>query len=387
MPIQNRLLDKIEKFSLSDLRQIISSFIGEQQDIKSSLNLFPIGYFYLDKNYKIIFANDYAKRFFLKSNDLKKKSFFKVLSDHALSEEIKKIIFTNKTIHDTEIKVSNKNQDIYLSLSCYPIFEEEKSKEKIKGYTLSLINTTPWRKKYHSENIRHSIESLSTLTSGIAHEIKNPLGAIDLHLQLIERYFKKNKIEDDYLLELTKVLKDEINRLDKIVNDFLLSVRPIKIKKELLNLNEIIIDTLNFMNPIFNENEVEIVSELTEEFPLYPFDKYSMKQVLINLFKNSVEAIKEKKTKKKKIIVKTFFDAYSLFLEIKDNGIGISEEKIAQIFDAYFTTKKMGTGLGLSIVSNIIKKHDGDIDFFSTVGKGTKIELSFHFNQKRILLN
>ena len=249
-----------------------------------------------------------------------------------------------------------------------------------------LINAIHWKEKYQQQNIRNSIESLATLTSGIAHEIKNPLGAIDLHLQLIDRHLKKEYPQDEYFSDLTKVVKDEINRLDKIVNDFLLSVRPINIKKELINLNDIVVETLKFMEPVFNDSNINISSELNDEIPLYLFDKYSIKQVLINLLKNSIESIKENKNDINDIHIKTFSDAYTIFLEIRDTGIGIKEKEINQIFDPYFTTKKMGTGLGLSIASNIINKHNGSIDVSSTVGKGTKIELSFDFNKKKILL-
>lgn len=350
-----------------------------------SLNALPVAYFYLNYHHEIIFANNYAKRLFLKPNLEKNKSIFLSLSNPKVIEYFKEHISFAEDIHDLEIKIPSKDREIYFSLSCYTCYSNH-YKKKIIGYTILLFNTTPWRKKYYKENIKHSIESLSTLTAKIAHEIKNPLGSIDLHLQLIERYFKKHKIEDDYLTDITQVLKDEIGRLDKIISDFLLFMRPVNNKKEFTSLNPIVLETLKIMEPVFKDNAIEVNSELDENLPMYSFDKHSIKQVLINLLKNSVEAIRENKNRERKITLKTFTDAHSLFLEIIDTGIGIKKKDINQIFNAYFSTKKMGSGLGLSIIHNIIKNHGGNIDVSSVVGIETQVKLSFHFNPKKILL-
>lgn len=221
------------------------------------------------------------------------------------------------------------------------------------------------------------ISALGQLSARLAHELKNPLTSIKMILQAI--------LDGPFDPEMTKkdaeVILKEVKKLDTILTEFLTFAKPPPLELRPLNLGHMIQEVLLLMKIEFDRSRIEVLQEISG-LPEMKGDYERMRQALMNLFHNSIEAMP--KGGKLKIGVQEIFDnnQRKVLLRVEDSGQGIPEEYQKMVFDPFFTTKEGGTGLGLSIVYNIIKEHHGSIDLQSQAGKGTVF--AFTFLQERL---
>lgn len=216
------------------------------------------------------------------------------------------------------------------------------------------------------------LASIGKMAAMLAHELRNPLGAINNSISVLKRYTYLNK-EDRELLE---IVEDEIYRLNKLVEDFLSFSKPSRMNKKKTDLHRLINETLlllNFDNKI--ERKISIEKFFDYDTPPLMLDKNSIKQVLLNIINNSIEAMPEGGV----LTINTRYKESEKEVElvIGDTGIGISEETLSQVFQPFFTTKDKGLGLGLNIVQKFVKEHGGYITITSTPGMGTQVTLVF----------
>ncbi|UCH62668.1 MAG: HAMP domain-containing histidine kinase [Fidelibacterota bacterium] len=221
----------------------------------------------------------------------------------------------------------------------------------------------------HSE-IRQNEQSMKQLLSGIAHEIKNPLGGIEIYSGLLEEALAKGLPEKDsaeprsYLDKVTK----ELRHLKQIVLEYLDYARPVKNHLEPLAVEAVFEDIHRLLQLEMRQKEVEY--SLSGK-GIVLGDESKLRRVFLNLLKNSLEAVDQKGT----IQVSIESQDSLVNIEIVDNGTGISEENVENIFDPYFTTQDKGYGLGLAIVKNIVDEMNGTILVQSEEGKGTRFTL------------
>lgn len=247
-----------------------------------------------------------------------------------------------------------------------------------------IVDQTENKKlQFQLKNIE-SLAALNTLAAGIAHEIKNPLTAIDLHTQLIQRAVQKNLVcLDENLSQYIKTISDETKRLNQILNDFLLAARTRQLKLSFEDINLFLQETLLLLKPELEEKQI-VLREEYQQMPKNFIDKDYLKQAILNLVKNAIEAME--KSSLKVLTVRTWYDTIrdATAIEIADTGCGIAPDQLQKIFEPYYTTKDYGTGLGLTITYKIIKEHDGDIQIQSKPGEGTSftIYLPIHKGSK-----
>src|SRR5205823_8617648 len=179
------------------------------------------------------------------------------------------------------------------------------------------------------------------------------------------------------------VTKGEIGRLDYIVTQFLQAIRPSPPQKKLVSLNDIVRETIGLLRPEIENRGQTIEEKLARQLPSAPLDPAQIKQVLVNLVKNAVQAM----TKGGVLTVQTGSGADGVWVSIADTGCGIPQEQLNRIFEPFFTTKRKGSGLGLMIVQRIVREHGGLIKLESNVGQGTRfrIWLPLHERQPRLL--
>ncbi|RJP86322.1 MAG: GHKL domain-containing protein [Desulfobacteraceae bacterium] len=212
------------------------------------------------------------------------------------------------------------------------------------------------------------LASIGQLSSGIAHEINNPLGIILGYTQLMIR----SEPTDTQRYDDLKTIEKHVKHCKIIVEDLLNFARTSKPRQESMNIHEALDDALAFIRHQSGSDRMEIVREYDPNVPPMVLDEKKIKQVLINLMMNAIHAVR----KKGRITLRTRFDAQenNVLITIKDTGYGIEKKNLSRIFDPFFTTKPTGegTGLGLAVSYGIIKSHGGDIRVASEIGNGAE---------------
>lgn len=215
------------------------------------------------------------------------------------------------------------------------------------------------------------LSNVSKLAAGIAHEIRNPLTTVKGFIQLLK----------PYLIEIGKsqyadIAIDEINRANELIYEFLDVTKPYEKKKEVVELNKLVENIAILYEGETSLQNVQLVYNTSKENPLVFGNLKQLKQVLLNIIKNSIEAITYSEDKYGQIQIAVISKDEFVSINIKDNGCGMDEETIQKLFMPFYSTKKSGTGIGLSICKNIIEEHDGSLNVCSTPTKGTTITIN-----------
>lgn len=211
---------------------------------------------------------------------------------------------------------------------------------------------------------------LGQLSAGVAHEIRNPLAAVNLNLQVLKRKVPPDAPEYDYI---SKALHG-VERILKIVEVTLNFSRPAIPDIQGLNINSLISASLELVSSVIRRKEITVEFKPDDKIPQISADAKQIQQVLINLITNAADAIKAKGA----ITIKTYTEKAArqgrsdyVVVSVSDTGIGVPPEDLPKIFNPFFTRKADGTGLGLPITQRILHQHNGVIDVESSAGKGT----------------
>jgi signal transduction histidine kinase len=223
------------------------------------------------------------------------------------------------------------------------------------------------------------LRSLEIIAGGFAHEIRNPLTSIKTFIQLAP----ERKDDSQFIGEFSRIVLDDVNRIERLIQEILDYARYMEPQLTDEDLNDIVTSCLYFIQVKAESHGIKIEKELAPELPRGMLDRQQIKQVLLNLLLNAIDAIGEKPGT---IRVRTHQlqkpeGAHWMQVEIEDTGHGIASENLEHIFDPFFTTKHTstlhaGTGLGLTIAHQIIQEHHGEMQVSSAVGQGTTFRIN-----------
>lgn len=234
-------------------------------------------------------------------------------------------------------------------------------------------------------NYSRKLAALGRLMAGVAHEVKNPLNAMTIHLELLKQ--KLAAVREPITVpagsgparsvDLTKhvgVIADEIRRLDQVVVGFLKFARPDELKLQPVRLDTMLSDVVTTATPDAERRQIAVKVDCASTLPPINADPGMLRQALLNLALNACQAMPDGGTLK--IACRTA-SRRRLEIDVEDTGVGIPPDHLSSIFDLYFTTKEKGTGIGLSMVYRIVQLHDGEVEVQSTPGMGTRFRLIF----------
>ena len=228
-------------------------------------------------------------------------------------------------------------------------------------YVVGVIRDITERKRFNNEFIKSkTLSTLGQFSNELAHEIKNPLNAITIQLLLLEREINKYNLNSKKELhEVVKVVKEEIARLNKLMEDCLEFARSGNLNRTYEDVGQIIKELSALVNPHADLKGVNIHLKIGERCPQILIDKDKLKQALLNIIINAIEAMPGGGD----INIKVKKEDDCLKISLKDTGPGIPKEQHDNVFNLFYSTKSDGTGVGLTITQNIIQAHGGNIRF------------------------
>lgn len=339
----------------------IQTFTGE---ILANMNQ---GVITINKDDEIEIFNKKAEEIFnLKSESVTGKKYNSALNKLT---EICKICEKKDEVNNFEINLSNdKKTSIILSLNSTIIRDSE---NKLMAFNLVIDDITDIKNDEKQKHQNEKMIAMGELASGVAHEVRNPLNSINMIAQRFGKEYSE-KIKSEEFNNLANVLKSESSRVNNIIEQFLRFARPPKLNKIEISSKDFLNDLKQISEIIAEKKKINIEFKSDGESVLN-IDKEQMKQVFINLIRNSVDATESGGS----IVVIYKSNKLKDIFEITDSGAGIPAENLNKIFNLYFTTKPSGTGLGLSIVQQIVSQHNGNINVESRENEGTKFIIEF----------
>jgi PAS domain S-box-containing protein len=241
-----------------------------------------------------------------------------------------------------------------------------------KPAVIGILRDISERKRME-QRIRENerLASIGALTSAIAHEIKNPLSAIKMNIQILSKSSNVHAADREHLA----IAETEIKRLDGVLREMLHFVRPINMQAAYHSVSDIIEECIQLLHEKMNDSNIRVRWSKSDALPRIPVDSQKLKEAFLNIFLNAIAAMPRGGT------ISIFAERAGttgqefISVEIVDNGMGIARENIGKIFDPFFSTKSEGVGLGLSNVRKIVDAHGGTIEVQSTMNLGTSFKI------------
>jgi signal transduction histidine kinase len=363
-----KALEKIDQLDTKQIVQVINSQETFIQTLERVLDSLPQGVILLNSKKRVEYIN-YPARHIPSIKRLRNYdgfSIFDIIQDDKVSAYLKDVIDNNESEEDNEFNYQWGEEIKIYDVSVTPIVCVN---DESIGLSLVIFDDVTISKRNDTRLRRsESLASMTTMAAGVAHEIKNPLAAMGIHLQLLTKTFeKKGTLTYSDAERYIDVLSEEITRLNSIVVDFLFAVRPMDTQLKMSSLSKLLNGICEFVEPELNEHGINLVKKFNST-PKLRLDENLFKQVVLNLIKNAMMATEDHGT----ITIESRLVGDSVKLSIKDTGSGMDERTQSKIFEPYFTTKATGTGLGLTVVYKVIKEHKGDISVNSKKGEGTE---------------
>ncbi len=360
----DKLVSRLDQVDPGEVHQLVTRLIREKGFFTKVFEALKEGVIILDAEGCIDFVNSAACQFF--GLDAKRAT------GESIASQVRGLDWGNllrpgQTVsRDLEVFYPEHR---YLNFYLAPI---EDSGAPL-GHVMLVRDVTATRAEAEQTLESERLNALTLLAAGVAHEIGNPLNSLDIHLQLLGRKFRKLSAGDRAPLEENlKTARQEIQRLDTILKQFLHAVRPTTPFRERCDLHALLRETLRLLEPELSSRHIFVELDLAEALPPATVDPGQFQQVFYNLIRNAYQALPAKDGR---IILRSRFTEYEYEFTVADNGTGISPEHMGAIFEPYRTTKSSGSGLGLLIVRRIIREHGGEIEIDSKEHEGTRVHI------------
>ena len=360
----DKLIARLGKLSPDEVQNALVRLVQEKGFLEKVFDALQEGVIVTDGDGLINYVNRAACGFFGLDAD---EAIDKQLDSQIRGMDWSTLIAEGQVVsRDIEVFYpENRFLNFYLS----PI-EDEEIQEDL-GYVMIIRDITLTRKLTEEKIESERLSALTLLAASVAHEIGNPLNSLNIHLQLVERRLRKAAPElyERQFQELLDIAKDEVNRLDFTIAQFLKAIRPTKPVLELHDINNVIRESANFLEKELSDRGITLKLELRSNIPAMPLDANQLKQAFYNIVRNAMQAM----SSKGHLTIRSDMDAYEVLVTFSDTGPGISAEAMSRVFEPYFTTKKSGTGLGLLIVRRVVREHGGEIELTSKPNEGTRV--------------
>jgi PAS domain S-box-containing protein len=346
-----------------------SQWQSEKARMEGILNSLEDAVVFLNGKREIVFCNQAAEALLGWRLEAMVGQRLEVLlpGDHPLVALVAELFENGSERRNVAVKVPCPDgQTRELAVSSYRI----PGGEQAGGGVLALKDLDPVRAVQSLVTYSQKLVALGRLTSGVAHEVKNPLNAMRIHLELLKTRLAAGQPE---VRENLDVIALEIQRLDRVVQGFLKFVRPQELRLGPIDVNALLSEVSRLMAPEAAQAGARVALDLAPDLPPVAGDAELLQQACTNLVTNAMQAMPKGGTVT--LATRRGPDG-AVEVRVSDEGVGIAPEDLDKIFRLYYTTKPNGSGIGLSLVYRIAQMHDGRIDVDSVVGRGTTMILT-----------
>ena len=351
-------------FTTQNLKTISTEYEKFKSLTSSVLENMSEAVIVLDKESIITLFNKSAEQLFgINSEDILDNKI-SLIENGALN--FLEITESTEIIPNFEKEINLTGGQKYLSFSISTLDDPDTNQTK---YTVVIKDLTETKRLEEEAKRNEKLSAMGELASGVAHEIRNPINAIGMIAQRLNKEFSPTSNQTEYS-DITQLLRTEVNRINKIITQFLSYAKPIDVNKKPVELKTFFEQIYHLYEDQAKQKGIRFILQNHDSL-IINIDADLIKQSLMNIIQNAFDAVNIEG----EVIVQYYKSKNDLIIQISDNGMGMSGELQRKIFDLYFTTKKEGNGLGLSISQKIISQHNGSISVSSKINLGTTFKI------------
>lgn len=355
---------KIERLG-QQMRDVKSVFSALKENLDQMMANLQDGVMLFTSDFRVVLVSASAERFIGKPRGAMLGCHpSEIFSKNSkLGRAILEAIEAHQSVVQEEIE-NEQGKHIQISLD----FIEEHG-ERI-GALLTLRDAESVHRIEDEIELSRRLAAIGRLTSGVAHEVKNPINAIVVHLEVLRQ--KLREVDPDTRRHMD-VIGSEIQRLDRVVQTLVDFTRPVDLRLSETDLRKLVDDVVALAAPAAEQHQVRVERQTSQESLMARVDVDLVKQAVLNIVINGMQAM----PKGGVLRISSRRDADTAEITVRDQGAGIPPELRDKVFNLYFTTKKGGTGIGLAMAYRVVQLHHGSVDFTSVPGSGTTFYLRF----------
>jgi len=360
-----RALQKTSRMNNEQMQSLLGLVTEEYELLDAVLDSVSIGIIVCDSFHIMVQNNKASSRILpMEFHDIQDRPVWSCIRDPEISAFVHETIELEENAAPRDFVIDTASDRRILSLAVMPLVRSK----SVRGTIITIEDVTDRRADEMRNRRLESLASLTNLAATVAHEIKNPLGSISIYVQLLRKNIAScGETLSPQNVKYLDVVDEEIERLNRIVVDFLFAVRPLKFEFSPVDINALVLSLADFFSGELEQHKIHLQLDLAQGLPSIRGDDRFLRQMLINLVKNAIAAMPLGGS----IHLKTRLRDDVILLAVEDTGTGIPDDVIHKIFEPYFTTKVDGTGLGLTMTYKVVKEHGGDIQVKSEADKGT----------------
>ena len=376
----DKIIGNLESADQNNIQACFQRISRENAFLETVFNTINEGVIVIDGELRISYLNNAARNLLGLPEDVEGKPLSRYLKELNWSE-LRGIDGSWVKTHRREFEVLYPVRRILLSY----LVPLDTAAAKSNSATLILLDVTESRERTREIIESEKMQMISLLAAGVAHEVGNPLNSLHIHLQLLKRLMPSGSdkpLNYEEARELIDVAQSEVERLDRIINQFLQALRHKRPNLMRCDLKPILVECLTLLKCEIENRAVEVKCEWDDPLPAIMGDETQLKQAFFNLIKNAIQAMPDGGLLK----IKCGCDDENVVLRFVDSGVGIPSDAIGKVTEPYFSSKDEGHGLGLMVVERIVREHGAKLEIESALGEGTAFTIIFPRSTKKVRL-
>ena len=363
----HKAIKKLDRLSSAQISQLTHELYEENLSLKTILSCLPGGIIACTLDYCPWYINRNAQHDFDISAMNTQMPIWHQVRRPALQKFLQSALQTKQYVNNTHVASGGQ----VFSLSIEPLA----SKGRISGWLIVAGDITYQLQEISLRRGDESLAQLTNMTAILAHEVRNPLLSISIHLQLIKTYQNQAGNERD-IDECLNIIREEVEHLNAVTSYFLSTARPMEIHPAPKDISQILEKTAALIRPEIEEHQAHLSLRVLDHPLIVSIDEDMLRLALTNLLRNALAALPAQGGR---IYLGISEEEHMVKITVCDNGSGIPLQQQEKIFEPYFTTKENGSGLGLTLVYKVIKEHAGSISVLSPPAEnqtGTQFTIS-----------